>query len=555
MSSQVVQIARACDVGDFGSRCRVLGVPLLSVGMDGEIVGRCVDSELWASGVVVGSTALSVSVREHIGEWREARSALLSEAWPGCWLLAMGISEGRRRVGFKVAVFFTGEVLECEQFHRVCDDAEVDWAVMCQRMAGEGLLSNDEVSRYAMMLSWMADDVGRWNVHDSDIDSLSVRLSEVYEEISLFHKLSAQMTVNQDPRILLEKVCEEILETIGLTWIGVYMVDGDEGHRVLGGELTAAGALPCPEKKMTEIGHELLYSYLKKGGQFVVDDVGVLGVDGLDKLAKSMLIYPMMRESKPMGLFFGADKTDGMEFDSVDSKLVVSLAQNVSVFLDNVSLYDDLRNMFMGTLRSLVSAIDAKDTYTRGHSERVAWLSRELGRVAGLNKKSVERVHLAALVHDVGKIGIPDWVLTKPGRLTDEEFGMIKAHPRIGLQILRDIRQMHDLLPGVLHHHEKYDGSGYPDGLSGEDIPLYARVVALADSFDAMSSDRTYRRALPRSEVMAEIRRCAGKQFDPDLAAVFSDIDFTEFDELIQKDHGRCSQLRQALGECDEYNA
>src|SRR5262249_50759563 len=156
------------------------------------------------------------------------------------------------------------------------------------------------------------------------------------------------------------------------------------------------------------------------------------------------------------------------------------------------------------------ASIDAKDRYTRGHSERVGLMASKMAEVLGLDKKLVEQYRIAGLVHDVGKIGVPEAVLTKPGRLTDEEFEQIKLHPRIGHNILKDIPSLEPVLPGVLWHHERWDGRGYPDKIAGEQIPLIARVLALADTFDAMSSNRSYRPALPRPRVLEEIRKCGG---------------------------------------------
>jgi HD-GYP domain-containing protein (c-di-GMP phosphodiesterase class II) len=137
----------------------------------------------------------------------------------------------------------------------------------------------------------------------------------------------------------------------------------------------------------------------------------------------------------------------------------------------------------------------------------------------------------------VGKIGVPEAVLTKPGKLTDKEYELVKKHPEIGARILEGIRQMQDLIPGVLHHHESWDGRGYPHGLAGRDIPLFGRIIGLADAFDAMSSDRTYRNAMPMHKVLDEVRRHSGKQFDPDLVGVFIGLDFAEYLDTIEKHH------------------
>ncbi|HWB53900.1 MAG TPA: HD-GYP domain-containing protein, partial [Tepidisphaeraceae bacterium] len=170
---------------------------------------------------------------------------------------------------------------------------------------------------------------------------------------------------------------------------------------------------------------------------------------------------------------------------------------------------------------SLTSAVDAKDAYTCGHSERVALLSRELAKKIKLPSTQVERIYMAGLLHDVGKIGVPEFVLQKTGKLTPEEFALMKKHPEIGGKILKNVKQIQDLLPGVLYHHERYDGKGYPAGLSGQSIPLFGRLICLGDSFDAMTSNRTYRKAMPIEVAMTEIRRAAGTQFDPELAEAF----------------------------------
>ena len=227
---------------------------------------------------------------------------------------------------------------------------------------------------------------------------------------------------------------------------------------------------------------------------------------------------------------------DDAQVSSTDIKLVGAAAAAIGVLLENASLYSDQQAMFLGTLRGLTAAIDAKDRYTRGHSERVAYMAMKLGEAIGMDSESVERLHIAGLIHDVGKIGVPEAVLCKPGRLTDEEFELIKLHPEIGHRILRDIPQLVDMLPGVLHHHERWDGKGYPLGLKGEDIPMFARLIAIADSFDAMSSTRTYRSALPRERVLTEIERCGGTQFDPQLSRYFVELDFAEYDRMVDRD-------------------
>jgi putative nucleotidyltransferase with HDIG domain len=209
-----------------------------------------------------------------------------------------------------------------------------------------------------------------------------------------------------------------------------------------------------------------------------------------------------------------------------------------------------VNSLMMGLLHSLTSAVDAKDAYTCGHSERVALLSRHLAQQARLPEHDVERIYMAGLLHDVGKIGVPESVLQKTGRLTPEEFEAMKKHPAIGARILRDIKQIEDIIPGVLHHHERYDGKGYPAGLAGDSIPLMGRIICLADCFDAMTSNRTYRKALPLEVALTEIRRCSGTQFDPVLADAFLQIDVEQFRELLrnhQQEAKKLIELQQTL--------
>lgn len=184
-------------------------------------------------------------------------------------------------------------------------------------------------------------------------------------------------------------------------------------------------------------------------------------------------------------------------------------------------MLNDLRDLFYETIKSIANALDSKDTYTHGHSIRVTLYSLILAKELGLDEKTLEEIETAGLLHDIGKIAIPRSILCKPGKLSDEEFSIMRTHPENSAKLVSEISQLKDIASWVRSHHERYDGLGYPLGLKGEEIPLPARIIALADTYDAMTSTRSYRTALSHKEAIDEIERCSGAQFDPVLAEKF----------------------------------
>lgn len=193
---------------------------------------------------------------------------------------------------------------------------------------------------------------------------------------------------------------------------------------------------------------------------------------------------------------------------------------------------DELEKAYLDTIGILRQTVEAKDPYTRGHSDRVSEYSVLIGTKMGLDENTIHTLKIGGLFHDIGKIGIPDSILLKESKLDNEEYSQIKNHPSIGAHILGDVDMFKDIMPMVLHHHERYDGRGYPSQLEGENIPLIARIAAIADTFDAMTSKRSYRDALPLDVVIAEIEKCSGTQFDPKIAPIFVDILKNEKDKI-----------------------
>lgn len=206
----------------------------------------------------------------------------------------------------------------------------------------------------------------------------------------------------------------------------------------------------------------------------------------------------------------------------VSAKLYGSITKSNTEY---IAMLDDktkeLQRMAFQTINTIANTIDAKDEYTKGHSYRVACYSQMLAKELGMSEEEAKNIHSVALLHDIGKIGVPDSILNKPGRLTDEEYAIMKQHPVIGAEILKDINILEGLDIGAKYHHERFDGKGYPEGLKGDEIPYIAKIIGIADAYDAMSSNRVYRKRFSDEKILEEIEKCKGSQFDPDIADAF----------------------------------
>lgn len=385
----------------------------------------------------------------------------------------------------------------------------------------------------AALLHWTLGDAIEIESKDRALDAFSAQLTESYEEISLLYRQSRLMTELATPMRFVEQSCAELYKTLAFSWVGAAFVSDRQVARDMVGARVAHGvdetgrdaARKMLDYALATASHSCPHVI---AARCIVQDVGL-------KARSDMAISKVVRNNHTIGVIVAGDKIgDDVGVTSADLKLIDAAASSMGIFLENTCLYDDQQAMFLGTLEALTAAIDAKDCYTCGHSERVALLAVRLAQCVGIDTATADRVRISGLVHDIGKIGVPEAVLTKPGRLTNEEFELIKRHPEIGVRILRDIPQLADVLPGVLHHHERWDGNGYPYGLAGQEIPLFGRLLALADAFDAMSSTRTYRSAMGRAVVFDEIRKGTGRQFDPEFAPLFLTLDFTDYDRLVK---------------------
>lgn len=217
-------------------------------------------------------------------------------------------------------------------------------------------------------------------------------------------------------------------------------------------------------------------------------------------------------------------------------RLQADLSREVDIKTQEViSQHEKLERMVVQTVKALSGAIDAKDTYTNGHSTRVAEYSKEIARRAGFSETIQDDIYMMGLLHDVGKIGISDAIINKPAKLTDEEYAIIKSHPVLGEKILKNITEFPELLTGARWHHERCDGKGYPDGIAGDKIPVEARIIAIADAYDAMTSKRSYRDALPQATVRDEVEKGKGTQFDPSYAEIMLSMIDEDVDYIMRE--------------------
>jgi HD-GYP domain-containing protein (c-di-GMP phosphodiesterase class II) len=235
---------------------------------------------------------------------------------------------------------------------------------------------------------------------------------------------------------------------------------------------------------------------------------------------RNLACVPVLSRDRLVGVLEAVNKRGG-DFSEADLAIMTPLANQVAVAVENARLYRELKEAFHTFIQAMAEAIELRDPYTGGHTRRVMTYSLTIGRRMGLSQDGMERLRLAAVLHDLGKIGIRDEILMKQAPLDEHERLTMSQHAQLGAQLLSSIRQFREFLPGIRGHHERYDGKGYPDGIANGQIPVEARIIAVADSYDAMVTDRPYRKGLGSEDALAELSRCREQQFDPEVVESF----------------------------------
>ncbi len=382
------------------------------------------------------------------------------------------------------------------------------------------------------------------------IETIGSELSHTYEELVLLHKISSHMKVTESDSNFLQMACDYLTDLVNVEGIAVIQEKIIDNQKRL--MITAGSGLIDIDEQMAAILFNRLIREVTSGREALLDSEvdspfkyrwadhinNIIAVPLFGKEKKQQDQSQTAMPAAIIGVMVAINRIDKLDFDMIDVKLFNSVANSCAVFIENSNLFKDLQELFIGSLKALTSSIDAKDQYTRGHSERVAFISRWIAEKAAekklIDRSQIDNIYLSGLLHDIGKMGVNEAVLKKSGRLSSKEYECIKKHPSIGAGILSGIKQMKEIVPGVLYHHERFDGKGYPDGLAGSNIPLIGRIICLADSFDAMTSRRTYRNAMSVRQAMEEIEINLGKQFDPDIGRIFLDSDIYQLWDMMQ---------------------
>ncbi len=401
------------------------------------------------------------------------------------------------------------------------------------------------------MLAFLAENFEVVAEAEEQIEMVSTELSQTYEELVLLHKLSTNMKVTESDAAFLQIACDSLTDIVNVEGIAILLEKTIDDERQL--VLVAGSGLIDIDEQMAAILQNRLTEEVSSGKEALLDSEvdSPFKYDWSDSI-KNIIAVPLFGKGKTgvasagaaqnsysiIGLMVAVNRIDKQDFDSTDVKLFNSVASGCAVFIENGRLFKDLKELFIGSLRALTSSIDAKDQYTRGHSERVAfisrWIAERLAEKETLEEEQIHKIYLTGLLHDIGKVGIDEAVLRKKGKLTERELNHMRTHPSIGAVILSEIKQMRDIVPGVLCHHERVDGAGYPNGMAGDQIPLTGKIVGLADCFDAMTSKRTYRDALTVEQTLAEIEKGLGTQFDDKVGRAFINSDVHRLWDIIQ---------------------
>jgi putative nucleotidyltransferase with HDIG domain len=348
-------------------------------------------------------------------------------------------------------------------------------------------------------------------------------LQRAQRHLETLHRVSEMLAAARDFDGLSNATLRAILDVTAADRTALVLRRTEPG----GGAEVAAARSRFPGPADFTVSRTLVADVIEKGISVFAHDAATderfaAGQSVIGQHVRSVMCVPLRTTDEILGAIYVDSLSGAGRFTDADLELLAAIGNQAGVALHRVRLLSEIERLLLDTIRAIAATIDAKDGYTHRHSERVAALSKRIARELGLSEAEQETVELSALLHDVGKIAVPDSILNKPERLTPEEYAEMKKHPLHGARILGNIQSpaVKAVVPGVQYHHEKWDGTGYPEGLAAEQIPLLARVLGVSDFLDALTSVRSYRRATPMDDVVALVKQNAGSHFDPAIAEV-----------------------------------
>lgn len=342
---------------------------------------------------------------------------------------------------------------------------------------------------------------------------------------SLMH-MAALINSSLDPEEIRRTAVTVATGCVGADAASLLLIDKYTGELYF--EVVTGSKSDFLERRRMKPGEGIAGWVARKGGAVIVDDVkndkrfNPVFDDESGYDTRNMVVVPVYCKGNMLGVLQAINKLEG-KFSQDDLEMLETVANLVGTAIENALLFQEQRETFLGITTAFAEALEKRDTYTGGHTRRVRDYSIAIAHQMGLSTAECNELKLSAILHDIGKIGVSDKVLQKPGKLDQDEFLEMSKHPSCGSDILAHVKFLRNMLGGVRHHHEKYDGSGYPDRISGENIPLIARIISVADAFDAMTSTRAYRTALPHEIALKELKDCSGKQFDPAVVEAFKE--------------------------------
>ncbi|HUT13473.1 MAG TPA: HD-GYP domain-containing protein [Thermoguttaceae bacterium] len=452
---------------------------------------------------------------------RRGRAEFLDDEEPFLMLaIPVALPEGNSRVA--VATFVTRPVRLEEDLSRAAlamgmqPEEAASWATRQAPWSAEALRRMGEL----VLSHWKSRQ--RVAQLEEENDDLSDHLTRTYEEISLLYRLTQNLKISASDEDLGRVALEWLQEVLPVSGLAIQFAPVAQEDESLSHEARTKPVLltygDCP----IQYDHEFtaLIEHLGPGAAnrpVVVNDPVTGCPDWPNAQVRQMIAVALAEGENVFGWLAAFNHVENAEFGTVEASLLNSVAAILGIHSGNINLYRQQSELLAGIIRALTSAIDAKDPYTCGHSDRVARIAVRLAEELGCDPQTLNTIYLSGLLHDIGKIGIDDSVLRKPGKLTDEEYEHIKRHVEIGHKILLGLGKLDAVLPVILHHHESWDGGGYPHKLDADGIPFSARIVAVADAFDAMGSDRPYRKGMPDEKIDQIFRNGSGQQWDPEV--------------------------------------